>query len=175
MNLWTDLEVGKKPPAQVNAVIEIPQGCKNKYEYDVNNGVFTLDRVLYAAEFYPGDYGFIPKTLHEDGDPLDILVLTYEPTFTGCVVPARVIGVLDMEDQNGPDAKILAVPEGEPRFQELKDIKDVATYTLKEIEYFFETYKQLENKKVTVHNIRDRKAAEKIILDSITRYNKRWA
>jgi inorganic pyrophosphatase len=130
----------------VEAMIEIPRGSRNKIEYDHVRHVFRLDRVLYSSVHYPTDYGFIPDTLSEDGDPLDVLVLVHEPTFTGCVVPVRPIGVLDMRDEKGPDHKILAVPIGDPRFDEVRDIGHLSAHWLREIENFFQTYKTLEDK-----------------------------
>lgn len=130
----------------VEAVIEIPAGGRNKYEYDPIRCCFRLDRVLYSSVHYPTDYGFIPDTLAEDGDHLDILVIVEEPTFPGCHVPARPIGVLDMLDVNGEDEKILAVPVGDPRFAQVMDIGDLSPHWLREIENFFATYKTLEDK-----------------------------
>jgi len=129
----------------VEAVIEIPAGARNKYEYDPEHGVFRLDRVLYSSVHYPTDYGFVPGTLAEDGDHLDILVIVEEPTFPGCHVLARPIGVLNMVDVNGEDQKILAVAIGDPRYAEVMDIDDLSPHWLSEIENFFGTYKTLED------------------------------
>lgn len=133
----------------VEAFIEIPKGSQNKYEYDKDRGVFRLDRVLYSPVHYPADYGFIAGTLAEDGDPLDILVLISVPTFPGCVVPARVIGALSMEDDKGTDTKILAVADCDPRYRSIARLEDLAPHTIREIEYFFTIYKDLEGKKTT--------------------------
>jgi len=130
----------------IEVIIEIPQGSRNKYEYDHDAHVIRLDRVLYSSVHYPADYGFMPDTLSEDGDPLDVLVLVYDPTFPGCRVPARPIGVLHMVDDKGEDEKILAVPAGDPRFGYVSDIADLDEHWLKEIENFFATYKLLEEK-----------------------------
>lgn len=134
----------------IEAVIEIPAGARNKYEYDAERGIFRLDRVLYSSVHYPTDYGFIPNTLSEDGDHLDILVIVEEPTFPGCHIPVRPIGVLNMVDVNGEDQKILAVPVGDPRYAEVLDIDDLSPHWLREIENFFATYKTLENVETTM-------------------------
>lgn len=136
--------------AIVDALIEIPRGSRNKYEYDEESGRIRLDRVLYSSVHYPTDYGFIPETHAPDGDHLDILVVTHEPTFPGCLVEARVIGGLDMEDEAGSDFKVLAVPVGDPRFDEVTQLDDLAAHWLREIETFFDTYKILEPKTTEV-------------------------
>ncbi len=144
------LPIGDDAPTTVNAVVEIPGGQANKYEYDKALGVFRLDRPLYSSVHYPGDYGFIPSTLAEDGDALDILVLTLEPTFSGCLVEARPIGVLKMLDQNVSDEKILAVVATSAIHQAVKTHADLAPHVLKEIEHFFSVYKALEEKHTTI-------------------------
>ncbi len=128
----------------LDMVVEIPRGSRNKYEMDHHTGVIRLDRRLFSATVYPADYGFIPETLGEDGDPLDAMVLLEEPTFPGCWVHARPVGVFWMEDDKGPDAKILCVPDGDPRWDEVHDIADVPTLYRAEIEHFFNVYKTLE-------------------------------
>ncbi len=130
----------------LDVVIEIPKGSRNKYEYDDKRASFRLDRVLYSSVHYPTDYGFVPDTLAEDGDHLDVLVIVTEPTFTGCVILVRPIGVLSMTDEKGVDSKILAVPVRDPRFDEFHALKDVPAHLLLEIENFFATYKVLEGK-----------------------------
>jgi inorganic pyrophosphatase len=130
----------------VDALIEIPMGSRNKYEFDEESGRIKLDRVLYSSVHYPTDYGFIPDTLAPDGDHLDILVVTHSPTFPGCIVEARPIGGLDMEDEAGSDFKVLAVTIGDPRFDEIRQLEDLPTHWLREIETFFDTYKILEPK-----------------------------
>ncbi|MGI8405075.1 MAG: inorganic diphosphatase [Thermomicrobiales bacterium] len=130
----------------VVAFIEIPMGSRNKYEYDKELRAFKLDRVLFSSVHYPTDYGFIRDTLWEDGDPLDILLLVYEPTFPGCLVNARPIGGLDMSDEHGSDFKVLAVPCNDPRFSDIQSLGDLSKHLLKEISNFFETYKILEEK-----------------------------
>ncbi|HMM42818.1 MAG TPA: inorganic diphosphatase [Thermomicrobiales bacterium] len=134
----------------VDAFIEIPKGSRNKYEFDEATGQFRLDRVLYSSVHYPTDYGFIAHTLAPDGDHLDILVVVHEPTFPGCVVEARPVGGLDMSDEKGSDFKVLAVPTGDPRFDHVRTLRDLAPHTLLEIEAFFATYKLLEPKDTEV-------------------------
>ncbi len=130
----------------VHAVIEIPMGSQNKYEHDEKTGLFRLDRVLYSPVHYPADYGYIPATLAEDGDPLDILVLITVPTFSGCLVPARIIGAMAMEDDKGRDTKILAVCDVDPRFAHVQSLEQAGQHTLREVEHFFTVYKDLEGK-----------------------------
>lgn len=128
----------------IDVVVEIPRGSRNKYEFDHEKGVMRLDRRLFSATVYPADYGFIPDTLAEDGDPLDALVLLEDPTFPGCWVRARPVGVLWMHDEKGRDAKILCVEPNEPRYRDLIEIDDVQPELLAEIEHFFDVYKMLE-------------------------------
>ena len=132
----------------INVLIEIPAGSKNKYEFDKDLQAFALDRVLYSSVQYPYDYGFVPNTLADDGDPLDGMVLMDQPTFPGCVIAARPIGMLEMIDGGDRDEKILCVPDKDPRYAQIKSLEDVAKHRLDEIEEFFKTYKNLE-KKVT--------------------------
>lgn len=170
-NLWRDLPAGPDPPKQVNVIVEVPKGETNKYEYDPQWGVFRLDRVLYGALYYPADYGIIPQTWYTDNDPLDIMVLTSKPTFTGCVMEARPIGVLTMEDEKGEDDKIIAVPLTDPRFEELTDCSLMATHLRAEIADFFLNYKNLEPRKwVKVKEWKDSPTAEKIINMAIKMY-----
>ncbi|HJU69767.1 MAG TPA: inorganic diphosphatase [Gemmatimonadaceae bacterium] len=167
---WRDLPPGRHPPEEVTAVIEIPSGSRNKYELDKDSGLMRLDRVLYSAVHYPGDYGFIPRTLHQDGDPCDILVLVNEPTFPGCQIDARPIGVLMMLDRGEPDDKILAVPSHDPYYSEYFDIADIPQHYLKEVEHFFHIYKDLEGRRVQTVGWEKSVKAMRVIMDSITRY-----
>lgn len=171
---WRDLPPGRHPPDEVTAVIEIPSGSRNKYELDKDSGLLRLDRVLYSAVHYPGDYGFIPRTLHEDGDPCDILVLVNEPTFPGCQIDARPIGVLMMLDRGEPDDKILAVPSNDPYSSEYFDIADIPQHYLKEVEHFFHIYKDLEGKRVQMVGWEKSERAMRVITDSITRYAEKY-
>lgn len=135
-------------PGLINVLIEIPAGSKNKYEFDKDLNAFALDRVLFASVQYPYDYGFVPNTLADDGDPLDGMVIMDQPTFPGCVIGARPIGMLEMIDGGDRDEKILCVPEEDPRYKDVTSLKDIASHRLDEIAEFFRTYKNLE-KKVT--------------------------
>jgi inorganic pyrophosphatase len=167
---WRDLPPGPRPPEEVTAVIEIPRGSRNKYELDKETGMLKLDRVLYSAVHYPGDYGFIPRTLHEDGDPLDILVRINEATFPGCQIDVRPIGVLKMLDRGEPDDKILAVPSHDPQHNEYFDIADLPGHYLKEVEHFFLIYKDLEGKRMEIAGWEKSESALKVITDSMERY-----
>jgi inorganic pyrophosphatase len=144
-------------------VIEVPKGSRNKYEYDPERNTMRLDRRLLTAMTYPADYGFIPDTLAEDGDALDAMVLVDEPTFPGCVVPARPVGVLWMEDEKGPDAKIVCVPDPDPLWKDVKEIDQLPEPMLAEIEHFFDVYKMLEEKKTSVEGFQGRAEALKEI------------
>ncbi|UWE04905.1 inorganic diphosphatase [Laceyella sacchari] len=154
----------------VDAFIEIPTGSQNKYEFDKEKGVFRLDRVLYSPMHYPTEYGYLENTLAEDGDPLDILVLTSFPTFPGCVISSRVIGVLLMSDDKGPDEKVLAVPVDDPRFDGVNSLDDVAPHVLKEIEHFFRVYKDLENKETNIIGWKDAAFAAELYQQCLDRY-----
>ena len=144
MHLWHDVPPGPESPAVVNVVVEIPKGSRNKYELNKQSGLIQLDRVLYSSLHYPGDYGLIPQTLYDDGDPLDILVMTNSATFPGCVVKARPIGLFRMTDRSQPDDKVLAVLENDPFFDEWKDTTDIPQHFLAEMAHFFSVYKDLE-------------------------------
>lgn len=143
-NLWHALEAGPNPPDAIYAIVEIPKGHRNKYEYNKELGYIRLDRVLFSSLHYPGDYGLIPHTYYDDGDPLDVLVMINEPTFPGCVIQARPIGMFRMLDRDLPDDKILAVPVYDPTFAEYYDISDIPQHFLAEVAHFFEVYKDLE-------------------------------
>lgn len=144
-------EVAEDPRrASILAFIEIPRGSRNKYEYDEASGTFFLDRVLYSSVHYPTDYGFVPDTLADDGDHLDVCVLMTEPSFPGCTIEARPLGGLDMQDEKGNDFKLLAVPVNDPRFAHYQTLEQVGKHWLREIETFFATYKLLENKQTDI-------------------------
>ncbi len=157
----------------VDALIEIPAGSQNKYEYDEKSGRFYLDRVLYSPMHYPTEYGYIENTLALDGDPLDILVLTTLPTFPGCVIRSRVIGVLIMSDDKGEDEKLLAVPVDDPRWDTVKTLDDVAPHVLKEIEHFFQVYKDLENKETMIKGWVGVQKANQLLDESIARFQEK--
>jgi inorganic pyrophosphatase len=170
---YLELPVGESAPELVNAVIEIPLDGINKYEYDKKLHVFRLDRNLFSPVHYPGDYGFIPSTLAEDNDPLDVLVLVDSPSFTGCVLQVRPIGVLDMIDQGQPDQKILAVGEGNPRYTDVANYSQVYPHILREIKHFFSIYKDLEGKRVEVRGWGDAAAARALISKSKTAFDEK--
>lgn len=149
-NLWHELPSGEKTPDLIYAIIEIPKGSRNKYEYHKGAGVIKLDRVLYSSLHYPGDYGLIPRTYYDDGDPLDVLVIVNEPTFPGCVILARPIGLFRMMDRGKPDDKVLAVPATDPFFKGYNDLTDVPEHFLHEVKHFFSVYKDLEGARVEV-------------------------
>lgn len=154
----------------VTVVIEIPKGSRNKYEYDKERKALKFDRMLFSAVHYPSDYGFIQGTLAQDGDPLDALVLVWEPTFPGCIIEAKPVGLFKMWDEKGPDEKILCVPIYDPLWNHIKKISDVPPHLLKEIEHFFAVYKELEKKKTGVEGWEDYESAVKVIKDSQRRY-----
>jgi len=150
LHLWHNLSPGPNPPDIIYAVIEVPKGSRNKYEYSKKAGVIKLDRVLYSPLHYPGDYGFIPQSFFEDGDPMDVLVMMNEATFPGCVIEARTLGMLKMIDRGELDYKVLAAPATDPFFSQYLTFDDIPTHYLEEVKHFFMTYKQLEG--TTVEN-----------------------
>ncbi len=163
----------ERVPDEIYVVVEIPKGSRNKYEIDDETGAVFLDRVLFSPFVYPADYGIIPCTLCEDGDPLDALVLVDIPNYPGTVIRARPVALLEMEDEEGYDVKVLAVPHEkiDPRFKEIRDLKDVPSHVLEEIKHFFEHYKDLEpNKWTRVKGWRDKEAAKREILKAIKLY-----
>lgn len=166
-----DLEPGPNPPLEVNVVVEIPRGARNKYELDKETGMLRFDRLLYSAVHYPGDYGFIPRTLADDGDPLDALVIVTEPTFPGCLMTVRPVGVFIMRDEKGVDEKILCVPKQDPLHHEYRVLHDVQPHFLKEVEHFFSIYKDLEGKATSVEGWQDLDDAHRIIGECIRRYD----
>lgn len=172
MNLWKDLKCGPSAPQIIYAVIEIPKGSRNKYEYDKDIEAFALDRVLYSPFHYPAEYGIIPQTLYDDGDPMDIMVMMDQPTFPGCVIECRPIGMMKMIDGGDHDDKILAVPTQDPRYQEINDISQVSPHFLKEIVHFFQDYKKLEGKETEVLGWVNKNDAIKAIEHSIELYKK---
>ena len=151
-------------------LIEIPKGSRNKYEYDKERKIIRFDRMLFSAMHYPSDYGFIVETLAEDADPLDALVLVSEPTFPGCLIEAKPVGLFRMRDEKGPDEKILCVPLGDPHWNFIQELSDVPPHLLIEIEHFFRIYKELEKKKTGVEGWEDRASAVKAVHASRKRY-----
>jgi inorganic pyrophosphatase len=144
MNFWKDIPVGDKPPELLNMVIEVMSNSRDKYEYNLKWEAFVLDRIIPSSVVFPVEYGFVPQTWFEDGDPLDIMALSYEPLEVGCIAKVKVIGVLVIEDEEGIDPKILSVLVNDARFEGYKDISDIHKHELVEIQEFFETYKRLE-------------------------------
>lgn len=165
-----DLPVGPNPPERLNAYIEIPRGGRNKYEVDKETGVLRFDRLLYSAVHYPGDYGFVPRTLAEDGDALDVLVLITAPTVPGCLMEVRPLGMFMMRDEKGLDHKILAVPVSDPFMEELHDLDDVPGHTLREIDHFFAVYKELEGKETVTGGWHGRGDAIAVVEAAMRRY-----
>jgi inorganic pyrophosphatase len=155
MTNYLELPIGSNSPEVINAVIEIPYEGSNKYEYDKELHVFRLDRNLYSPVHYPGDYGFIPSTLADDGDPLDVLVLVDAPSFSGCVMEVRPIGILEMLDQGLRDEKVLCVGKNNPRYKDVWNFSEIYPHMLREITHFFAIYKDLEGKRVEVKGWRD--------------------
>ncbi len=160
-----------KEETTFDVLIEIPKGSRNKYEYDFELNKIRFDRMLFSSMMYPADYGFVPETLALDDDPLDVLVLGHEPTFPMCVMQVKPIGVFHMADEKGPDEKVICVPVSDPMWNNTKDIFDLNPHRLKEIEHFFQVYKDLEKKKVDVGGWGDASEAERIYQDCVKRYN----
>ncbi len=155
----------------INAIVEITSGSKNKYEIDKKSGRIKLDRVINSSNVYPAEYGTIEETLSPDGDPLDILILSNEKTYPGCIIPARVLGYLDMVDNGLLDYKLIAVVDVDPKFKEINDLDDLDEITLKEIKNFFEYYKSLDDIEVSVGSFHKKDEALKIIEECKKRYN----
>lgn len=171
---WRELPPGPDVPEEMYAVVEIPQGSRNKYEYAKELGTYMLDRVLPSPQHYPAEYGFIPQTLYDDGDPMDVIVLMKHATFTGCVIAARPVGLMKMTDTGEKDDKVLAVPLESPHHEEIADIDDVPPHTKTELAEFFRTYKRLnEEKEVDVHGWEGRDAALEAVEHSIKLFDER--
>jgi inorganic pyrophosphatase len=172
MNLWRDIPSGDKPPELLNMVVEVIMGSRDKYEYDIKWESFVLDRIIPSSVVFPVDYGFVPQTWYDDNDPLDIMVLSYEPLEVGCIVKVRVIGALIVEDEEGVDPKILSVLVNDARFEGYKDIMDVHKHKLVEIQDFFEIYKRLEpHKWVRFKEWKNAEEAKKIVDYAIKRFH----
>lgn len=170
MNLWHELPPGPDAPDVVYTIVEIAKGSRNKYEYHKQAGIIKLDRVLYSSLYYPGDYGLIPRTFYDDGDPLDILVMINEPTFPGCVIEVRPIGLFRMLDRGEPDDKILAVPDKDPLYKGYTDLKDIPPHFLAEVAHFFQVYKDLEGERVEPVGWENAAVAKKQIEHAIRLY-----
>jgi inorganic pyrophosphatase len=158
--------------SNVVAFVEIPRGSRNKYEYDAELGRVVLDRHLFTSMSYPADYGFIVDTLGEDGDPLDALILVSEPTFPGCGIRVRPVGVFHMTDEKGPDEKVICVPLRDPEWSEVTDIHDIKPAYRDEIEHFFQVYKDLEAGKTETRGFGNRAEAERFIAEARERFER---
>ena len=164
-----DIDPGPDSPDIVRMIVEIPKHSSNKYEFDTETGVFKVSRTLYSPIHYPGDYGFVPGTVAEDGDPLDILCMVNSPSYPGILIYVRPVAVLDMIDQDQSDHKILAVPNRDPRYDSITSIDEVPAHWRREIEHFFDIYKELEGKITRMEGWRGRDAARQVILESRSR------
>jgi inorganic pyrophosphatase len=167
---WHDIPTGSHPPERVTAVIEIPKHERNKYELDKELGVFRLDRLLHSSVHYPGDYGFIPRTLGGDHDPIDVLVMMTAPTFTGCLVEVRPIGVFHLVDKGEEDEKVIAVPVADPYYHHINDLGDIPKHALREIEHFFLVYKDLEGTTTESRGFEDKAGALRAIASAVDHY-----
>lgn len=174
-NPWHKVKVGDRTPEVVNGIIEIPQNTRAKYELDKESGLLMMDRVLYSAMYYPANYGFIPQTYCDDGDPLDIVVLSQIDIVPMCIVSAKVIGVMRMLDGGEADDKIIAVAENDMSVNHMNDISELPEHFCKELKNFFEDYKKLENKTVEVEEFQDAATAKQIILQSMEDYKQLMA
>jgi len=179
MNLWHGVSLGDSAPEELNVIIEIPKGSNNKYEIDKETGLIALDRANYSSAPFPFDYGFTPQTLWEDGDPLDVIVLTTYPLFPGILVRVRPVAVIEMIDSGESDYKVIAVPTEDRRFEHVEDIDDLNPHTLREFKHFFETYKVLKNDEakavpVEIRGIKGKKEAQEAVLKSIELYKKEF-
>ncbi len=174
MNLWHDISAGDNIPETVNVIIECPKGTKNKYEIDKETGLIKLDRAMKTSQDYPFDYGFVPQTLWDDGDALDVVLLTTYPLAPGILVEARPVGIMTMIDGGDSDDKMIAVPASDPRFDAVLTLKDVNPYTLKEMRHFFETYKTIDNKVVEVKGFHEKEQAHEAIMRSRSLYNEKF-
>ncbi|HEY4502506.1 MAG TPA: inorganic diphosphatase [Candidatus Paceibacterota bacterium] len=172
MNLWHDIDPGNKD--EINVIIEIPKGSKNKYEIDKNTGLIALDRAMHSAQDYPFDYGFVPKSYWDDGDALDALVLTTYPLAPGVLVRVRPVAIMEMIDDGDSDSKLIGVPTKDPRWDEVKGLEDINKHTLKEIEHFFATYKKIQNKEVQIIGFKGKKEAQDSFERSLSLYREKF-
>jgi inorganic pyrophosphatase len=171
---WHEVSIGENPPELVNSIIEIPKGSRAKYEIDKDSGLIKLDRVIYASMYFPLNYGFIPQTLGEDLDPLDIVVLTQVTVVPLCLIPSKVIGVMRMIDRGQADDKIIAVATQDASVSHINRVEELPEYFKVELKHFFENYKSLENKKVVVDEFQSKEKATQVIEESIQFYKKEF-
>ena len=174
MNIWTDIEPSRIKQDDFLACIEIQQGDKTKYELDKSTGLLIMDRVLYTSTHYPMNYGFIPLTLSEDGDPLDVFVLCSQPLERLCMVRCYPIGVIVMTDIDLKDEKIIAIPFGDPQYNQYKDVSELPKHIFDELEHFLSVYKQLEYKEVKVESLGGSKDAREVIIESLDRFKSKY-
>jgi len=174
MNLWHDIPLGDKAPEEFTAIIEIPRGSLNKYEIDKETGLIALDRVSHTAQVFPCDYGFAPQTLYDDGDALDVIVLSTEPLYPGIVVHVRPVGLMKMIDSGDRDDKVIGVPVKDPRWEEVQDIGHVNQHVLKTFKHFYENYKKLQDKEVVVEGFEGKEAALEAVKHSIALYKEKF-
>lgn len=177
MNLWHDVTLGDNVPNEINVIIEIPRGSANKYEIDKETGLIKLDRANYSSAPYPFDYGFAPQTLWDDGDALDVLVLSTFPLHPGILVTVRPVAVMEMTDSGESDYKVIAVPVDDKRWDDVQDLADLNKHSLKEFQHFFETYKQLKGKPapVSISGIQNKAAAMEAVMKSIALYKEKFS
>jgi inorganic pyrophosphatase len=177
MNLWHDVPLGDDVPNEFNVIVEIPKGSNNKYEIDKATGLIKLDRANYSSAAFPYDYGFAPRTLWEDGDALDVILLTTYPLQTGILVNVRPVALMEMIDTGESDFKIIAVPTEDKRWDDVQDLDDINKHTLKEFQHFMETYKALKGKPapVEIKSVKGKKEAQAAILKSIELYNSKFS
>ena len=176
MNLWHEISCGKHVPNIINVIVEIPKGSKNKYEIDKETGLIKLDRAMKTSQDYPFDYGFVPQSLWEDNDPLDVVLLTTSPLVPGILVEARPIAVMRVIDCGEGDDKIIAVPKSDPRFDDVVNLSDINKHTIKEIQHFFETYKTIEDgKKVVVKGVENKAAAIATVKKGLKMYKEKFS
>lgn len=171
MNLLHDIAPGTA--SEMNVIVEINRGSKNKYEIDKETGIIALDRVMHSAQDYPFDYGFVPQTYWDDSDALDVVLLTTYPLMPGILVRARPVAIMHMVDGGDPDEKVIAVPVDDPRYADVQDLEDVNKHTLKEIAHFFQTYKQIQNKTVEIGEFEGKSAAEAAFTRAVQMYKDR--
>ncbi len=174
MNIWHDINPSRIKPEEFTAVIEIPKGSKTKYELDKETGLLKLDRILYTSTHYPANYGLIPRTYAQDGDPLDVLVLCSQHIYPMTLVQCYPIGVISMVDSGSNDEKIIAIPTDDPTYNQYKDISDLPAHIFEEMKHFFSVYKELENKETVVNDVRGREDAIKIISETIEAYSEKF-